>query len=137
MLNKLAKAFEKFCASAGDNTRDHVHEYSRLVMKKYRDLEACLCLANLLLPLFAQQTHQCPSKSTISANCLLSRSCHHWITPYTIRQCMRMRVCVLALTRRGRLLHPRVSIQAARVTSLLLALVCQVTHDRYCMTPPS
>lgn len=35
--------------------------------QKDRELEASLCLANLLLPLCAQQTHQCSSKRTISA----------------------------------------------------------------------
>ena len=39
---------------------------------------------------------------------------------------------VLALAHRGRLLHPRVNVQAMQVTSSLLALICQVTSDWYC-----
>jgi hypothetical protein len=49
-----------------------------------------------------------------------------------VRMGICARVIVLALARRGRLLHPRMNVQAARVTSSLLALVCQVTRDRYC-----
>ena len=47
-----------------------------------------------------------------------------------------MQICasvqVLVLACRGRLLHPYVNVQAMRVTSSLLALVCQVTCDWYC-----
>ncbi len=72
------------------------------------------------------------------ANCLLSwfYLVYAIIVPRPIRTrgCMRIcaRVRVLALSRRGHILHPRVNVQAARVTSSLLALVCQVTRDRYC-----
>ena len=67
------------------------------------------------------------------ANCLLSRSCHHYLVgaiigprPIRTRECARadMRVRVLALARRGRVLHARVNVEATRVTSSLLALVC-------------
>jgi hypothetical protein len=65
----------------------------------------------------------------------LSCWCNNWTTPHTYSR-VRMRICarvrVLALARRRRLLHPRVNVQAARVTSSLLALVYQVTRDRYC-----
>ena len=71
------------------------------------------------------------------ANCLLSRSCHHylvgcnnWTTRECVQICASMRV--LALARRGGLLHARVNVQAARVTSSLLALVYQVACDLYC-----
>ena len=76
------------------------------------------------------------------ANCLLSRSCHHCLVgaiigprPIRIRECVRIcaSVRVLALARRGRLWHVRVNVQAARVTSSLLALVCQVSCDLYCI----
>ena len=73
--------------------------------------------------------------------CLLSRSCHHCLVgaiigprPIRTRECVRIcaSVRVLALVRQGRLLHVRVNVQATRVTSSLLALVCQVTCDLYC-----
>ena len=76
------------------------------------------------------------------ANCLLSRSCHHSLVggiirprPIRTRECVRICVSVrvLALARRGRLLHARVNVQATRVTSSLLALVCQVSCDLYCI----
>ena len=75
------------------------------------------------------------------ANCLLSRSCHHCLVgaiigprPIRTRECVRIcaSVRVLALARRGRLWHARVNVQATRVTSSLLALVCQVSCDLYC-----
>ena len=53
-----------------------------------------------------------------------------------MRECVCVRICasvrVLALARRGRLWHVRVNVQATRVTSSLLALVCQVSCDLYC-----
>jgi hypothetical protein len=77
------------------------------------------------------------------ANCLLSRSCHHCLVGAIIiirtRECMhagmRAHASARARVRRGCLLHLRVNVQAARVTSSLLALVCQVTRDRYCKLP--
>ena len=75
------------------------------------------------------------------ANCLLSRSCHHCLVgaiigprPIRTRECVRIcaSVRVLALARQGRLLHARMNVQATRVTSSLLALVCQVSFDLYC-----
>ena len=75
------------------------------------------------------------------ANCLLSRSCHHCLVgaiigprPIRTRECVRIcaSVRVLTLVRRGRLWHARVNVQATRVTSSLLALVCQVSCDLYC-----
>ena len=75
------------------------------------------------------------------ANCLLSRSCHHCHVdaiigprPIYTRKCARIcaSVWVLALARRGRVLHTRVNVQATRVTSSLLALVYQVSCDLYC-----
>ena len=77
------------------------------------------------------------------ANCLLSRSCpcHHYLVgaiigprPMRTRECVQIcaSVRVLALARRGRLWHARVNVQATRVTSSLLALVCQVSCDLYC-----
>ena len=65
------------------------------------------------------------------ANCLLSRSCHHYLVgaiigprPIHTRECVR----VLTLVCRGHLLHARVNVQATQVTSLL-TFVCQVTCD--------
>ena len=75
------------------------------------------------------------------ANYLLSQSCRHYLVgaiiepcPIHTRKCVRIcaSVRVLALARQGHLLHLRVNIQAMQVTSLLLALICQVTCDRYC-----
>ena len=55
--------------------------------------------------------------------------------PIRTRECAQ--ICasmrVLTLARRGRVLHARVNVQATRVTSLLLALVCQVSCDLYYM----
>ena len=76
-------------------------------------------------------------------NCLLSRSCHYYLVgaiigPRPISTCECMRICasvqVLALARRGHLLRARVNVQATRVTSSLLTLVCQVACDLYCNT---
>ena len=57
------------------------------------------------------------------------------IGPHPIHTGKCVRICVsvwvLMLPRRGRLLHPRVNVQAMWFTSSLLALVCQVTCDRY------
>ena len=75
------------------------------------------------------------------ANCLLSRSCHHCLVgaiigprPIRTRECVQIcaSVQVLAFSRRGRLLHARMNVQATRVTSSLLVLVCQVSGDLYC-----
>ena len=79
------------------------------------------------------------------ANCLLSRSCHHCLVgaiigprPMCTRECVGIcaSVRVLALARRGGLWHARVNVQATRVTSSLLALVCQVSCDLYCTPLP-
>ena len=57
------------------------------------------------------------------------------IGPHPIHTGKCVRICVsvwvLMLPRRGRLLHPRVNVQAMWVTSSLLVLVCRVTCDRY------
>ena len=47
--------------------------------------------------------------------------------------CVSARVRVLALARQGHVLHARVNVEATRVTSSLLAFVCQVSCDLYCM----
>ena len=51
------------------SAHDRMCEYSRPSLQgKCRVLEACLSLVVLLMPLFAQQTHQCSLKSLMSTS---------------------------------------------------------------------
>ena len=74
----LLKLSKKSCVSACGSAHDCATEYSRLDMKKYWELEACLPPSeSFTVPFHSVNSAVLIKKYDRCAKCLLSQSCHH------------------------------------------------------------
>ena len=80
----LLKLSKKSCVSACGSAHDRASEYSRLDMKKCRELEACLPPSeSFIASLRSVNSAVLIKKYDSCVNCLLSRSCHHCAISYS------------------------------------------------------